>query len=92
MMLDEAGDRLRARSAYEAALGIAQQLSDDRPGDPALRLQIPVVRQKLIGVLRDSGDLDGALEASSASVADAGHVAALDPDNEVAHRQLGMAT
>ena len=91
MLLDDAGDRRGARSAYETALEIAQRLCDDFPGELTIRLQLPLVRQKLIRILHDSGELDAALEASSASIIDAQFLTQKDPGNELARRQLGMA-
>ena len=90
--LDRAGDDVAARQAYETGVDLYEGdfLADD-PYTPwalqvrdRLRLQVVEVSARLVDLQLDAGDLTSAMSTARAGLA-------LDPCNELLHRQLMAA-
>jgi DNA-binding SARP family transcriptional activator len=90
--LDRAGDDARARQAYETAADLYEgDLLADDPYTPwvlevrdRLRLEVIELRARLVDLHLDAKDLTSAISTARAGLA-------LDPCNELLHRQLMVA-
>jgi tetratricopeptide (TPR) repeat protein len=86
-----AGHLVRARSAFERSLAIAERLAQTDPGNTGRQRDLSVSRNKLGDVQQAQGDLAAALTSYQASLAIAERLAQADPGNAGWQRDLSIS-